>query len=192
MSITKDQVIVALDIAAKLEALGFSVVIAGGFARDVYFQEPPKDLDIVIGVGSLKAGEEMEAVKQALALLEVTAQGFHMYNESTDDRIVGGFKCVGNVDVVLYRVKEATAAVDCFDFNLNQFVLLGDGSFEGSYVAYAGDSPWHELTPVRSDYSQERSNKMREKWLNLSWRYPENDGPARVKLSDGVFHDPDL
>lgn len=190
MSITKDQVIVALDLAAKLEALGFSVVIAGGFARDVYFQEPPKDLDIVIGVDGL--AEPMEAVKQALILLEVTAQGFHMYNESSDDRIVGGFKCVGNVDVVLYRVKEATSAVDFFDFNLNQFVLLGDGSFEGSYVAYAGDSPWHELTPVRSDYSQERSHKMREKWLNLTWRYPENAGPARVKLSDGVFHDPDL
>lgn len=190
MSITKDQVIQALDMAAKLEALGFSVVVAGGFCRDVYFQEPPKDLDIVVAV----AGEvsPMESVKGALEVLGVTHIGFHMYNESTDDRIVGGFKCVGNVDIVLYDIKRAVNSPDYFDFNLNQFILMGDGSFEGSYVAYCGDTPWHELTPVREDYSSTRKAKMHEKWLNLSWRYPEGEGPARVKLSDGVFHDPEL
>ncbi|QNJ57284.1 tRNA nucleotidyltransferase [Pseudomonas phage Stalingrad] len=45
MSVTRDQVIQAINLRDQLEALGFSVVIGGGFARDVYFGEPPNCSD---------------------------------------------------------------------------------------------------------------------------------------------------
>lgn len=180
MSITKSEVIRGLDLFSALQALGFNVVIAGGFCRDVYFSEPPKDMDIIV------AGAEMESIDAALTSLGVVHQGFHMYNEASGDRIIGGFKCEGNVDIVLYNVATALTAVEYFDFNLNQFVLMGD-EFDTAYVVYAGDTSWHELEPVRKDYSMERFGKMREKFINLTWRYPENEGPARVPLSGGLF-----
>lgn len=188
MSITRDEVIRALHLRDHLEDLGFSVVIAGGFARDVYFQEPPKDLDIIVAVSGR---ESMESVEKALELANVVNQMFHMYNARSDDRLIGGFKCAGNIDVILYNIGNAQQAPEHFDFNLNQFQLKGD-TFEDAYVFYVGDTPWHELVAVRQDFSQDRHNKMREKWLNLSYRYPEGAGPARVKLSDGVFHNPEL
>lgn len=190
MSITRDEVIRALDLKERLEALGFSVVIAGGFARDVYFSEPPKDLDIIVAM----PGEVPDAIKQvsdALDTLGVVHQRFHMYNAATTDRLQGGCKCVGNVDVISYNIVNAHEATEFFDFNLNQFVLMGS-DFETAYVVYAGDTDWHELQEVRADYSQDRFNKVREKWLNLTYRYPEGQGPARVYLRDGVFHDPEL
>ncbi|WCD55425.1 hypothetical protein LABOLPEG_00023 [Pseudomonas phage phi 21A] len=185
MSITREQVIQALDLKVRLEALGFSVIIAGGFARDVYFMEPPKDLDIVV------AGASMEDVRYALDTLDVIHVPFHVYNGASSDRLLGGCKCVGNVDVVVYDVRTAAEAPLHFDFNINQFVVLGS-DFDTAYAVYAGETNWHDLEAVRTDFSQERRNKMHEKWLNLSWRYPEGEGPARVHLRDAVFHDPNL
>lgn len=186
MSITKSQVIVGLALAENLRGLGFNVCIAGGFCRDVYFNENPKDMDIVIAVDGR---EDMDRVDQALKALEVTAQGFYMYNESTTERIVGGFKCVGNVDIVLYLVDQAVNSVEHFDFNLNQFVMLGPYDLESAYVVYAGDTSFHELTAVRKDFSDARFGKMREKFIDLTWRYPEGQGPARVRLATAELAD---
>lgn len=188
MSATKDDVIRAMTLRDQLEALGFSVVIAGGFARDVYFNEPPKDIDIVVAMGGIE--EPMLAVGKALELLNVTCVPFHMYNGASEDRIIGGFKCTGNVDVVLYEVRNALHSTYYFDFNLNQFLLKGD-DFDSAYVHYVGDTSFHDLVPVRQDFSEDRHNKMRDKWLNLTWRYPEGSGPARVHLKDAPFYDPD-
>ncbi|CBZ41996.1 nucleotidyltransferase [Pseudomonas phage phi15] len=190
MSATRDDVIRAINLRDQLEALGFSVVIAGGFCRDVYFGEPPKDIDIVVAGANRE--DPMASVALALATLEVTCQAFHVYNGASSDRLIGGFKCTGNVDVVVYDIRDALDSPEHFDFNLNQFMLKG-ADFESAYVYYVGDTSWHEgLVPVRQDYSDDRRNKMREKWLNLTWRFPEGSGPARVHLKDAVFHNPDL
>lgn len=189
MSVTRDQVIQAMDLRDKLEALGFSVVIGGGFARDVYFGEPPKDIDIVVAARTWP--DPIGDVKGALEHLEVTAQAFHVYNGASSDRLIGGFKCVGSVDVVVYDIRDALDAPNHFDFNLNQFLLKG-ADFDSAYVYYVGDTSWHELAPVRQDYSDDRKAKMHEKWLNLTWRYPEGQGPSRVHLRDAVLHNPDL
>lgn len=189
MSVTRSQLKVALGLANDLRDIGYSVIIAGGFARDVYFDEPPKDIDIVVASQSIHddPSEAHRALSHVLDQLLIEHVGFRMYSESVSDRLVGGFKCVGNLDVVLYDVKEATEAVDAFDFNLNQFVVMRDESIESAYVVYAGDTSWHELTPVREDYSDARFGKMREKFINLTWRYPENEGPVRVNLKDALL-----
>lgn len=185
MSVNRDQVIRALNIAEELSAHGFSVAIAGGFCRDVYFGVTPKDIDIVVASGSIHDDrtEAHEMLGEVLRQLGVEHLGFRMYNENTSDRIIGGFKAVGNLDVVLYDVKHAHEAVDAFDFNLNQFVLQRREDFETAYVVYAGDTSWHELTPVRKDFSESRRSRMMEKFFDLASRYPEGGGPARVGLA---------
>lgn len=185
MSVTRYQVETALALADDLRAEGFSVVIAGGFARDVYFGVPPKDIDIVVAAGSIHddVAEAHVMLGQILRDLNVDHLGFRMYSESASDRLVGGFKCVGNVDVVLYDTKLALEAVEAFDFNLNQFVLTGR-TMDSAFVTYEGTESYHELVPVREDYTPERLAKMKEKFLDLTWRYPEGQGPKEVKLTD--------
>lgn len=195
MSITRDEVIAALDVAQKLRGLGYSVMIAGGFCRDVYFGEMPKDLDIVVAAGpgtSATHSDIHETLAGALSDIEVVHLGFRMYTESASDRLIGGFKCAGNLDVVLYDVRTAPEAVEAFDFNLNQFVLMHDDDFDSAYVVYAGDTSWHELVEVRSDFSEARKGKMKEKFLNLTWRFPEGEGPARVPLNTAVLPEYDI
>lgn len=189
MSVNRSQVIAALTLAQELSDHGFSVLIAGGFCRDVYFGEVPKDIDIVVAAGSIHddPAESHAILADVLKRLGIEHLGFRMYTESAADRLVGGFKCTGNLDVVLYDVKYAAEAVDAFDFNLNQFVLMRPEELETAYVAYAGDTSFHELVPVREDYTPERFAKMREKFVNLTWRYPEGEGPARVPLSDATL-----
>lgn len=188
MSVTKTQVETALALVEDLRSHGYSVVIAGGFARDVYFQELPKDIDIVVAAGSvhMDAAEAHRILGELLGRLGVEHLGFRMYSESVSDRLIGGFKAVGNIDVVLYDVELALEAVEAFDFNLNQFVLTGR-TFETAYVTFEGTKSWHELEPVREDYTPERFGKMREKFLNLTWRYPEGEGPKEVKLTDALL-----
>jgi len=185
MSVTRFQVETALNLAEELRDQGFSVVIAGGFARDVYFGVEPKDIDIVVAAGSIHddVAEAHLILGEQLKALGVQHLGFRMYSESVSDRLVGGFKCVGNVDVVLYDTKLALEAIQAFDFNLNQFVLTGR-TFESAYVSFEGTESFHELVPVREDYTPERFAKMREKFIDLTCRYPEGTGPKEVKLTD--------
>ncbi|AWH14609.1 hypothetical protein [Pseudomonas phage 71PfluR64PP] len=183
MSVTRFQVETALNIAELLRQDGFSVVIAGGFARDVYFGVEPKDIDIVVAKGYGDAALVHAELSKHLESYGVQHLGFRMYSESASDRLVGGFKCTGNVDVVLYDTELALEAVDAFDFNLNQFILTGR-TFDTAYVTFEGTEGFHELVPVREDYTPERFAKMRTKFIDLTWRYPEGQGPKEVKLTD--------
>lgn len=186
MSVNRSQVIAALAVAQALSDHGFSVIVAGGFCRDVYFGEVPKDIDIVVAAGSIHddPAEAHAILGEVLKQQQVDFLGFRMYTEGKSDRLVGGFKCTGNLDVVLYDVRWAGEAVEAFDFNLNQFVLQRSDDIESAYVVYAGDTSFHELVPIREDYSTDRFGKMREKFVNLTCRFPEGQGPARVLLSD--------
>lgn len=184
MSVTRFEVEQALNLAESLRDEGFSVIIAGGFARDVYFGVNPKDIDIVVAAGSIHddPAEAHMMLDDILTKLGVVHLGFRMYSESACERLVGGFKCLGNVDVVLYDTKLALEAVDAFDFNLNQFVLTGR-TFETAYVTYEGKSSWMHLDPVRKDYTHERFSKMQEKYFDLVCRHPLGDGPTEVSLA---------
>ncbi|ADV35678.1 conserved hypothetical protein [Pseudomonas phage phiIBB-PF7A] len=185
MSVNRFQVETALNLVKDLRDNGYSVIIAGGFARDVYFGADPKDIDIVVAAGSIHddVKEAHAILGEELVKLGVQHLGFRMYSESISDRLVGGFKCTGNVDVVLYDTATALEAVTAFDFNLNQFVMTGR-DFESAYVSYMGTESFHELVPVREDYTPERFAKMREKFIDLTCRYPEGAGPQEVKLTD--------
>lgn len=184
MSVTRYEIENAFELVQHLRDKGFSVIIAGGFARDIYFGVEPKDIDIVVAAGSVHddAVEAYRIVGETLEYAHVPHLGFRQYAENASDRLVGGFKCIGNVDVVLYNTKVAFEAIDAFDFNLNQFIITGRTS-ETAYATFEGTESWHELVPVRDDHSPERFAKMREKFVDLTWRYPEGTGPKEVKLS---------
>lgn len=184
MSVTRFEVEQALNLAESLRDEGFSVIIAGGFARDVYFGVNPKDIDIVVAAGSIHddPAEAHKILDDILEKLGVVHLGFRMYSESACERLVGGFKCLGNVDVVLYDTKLALEAVDAFDFNLNQFVLTGR-TFETAHVTFEGKPHWSELVPVRKDFTEARKDKMQEKFLELTWRYDTETAPIEVALA---------
>lgn len=195
MSITRDEVIAALDVAQKLRGLGYSVMIAGGFCRDVYFGEMPKDLDIVVAAGpgtSANHSDIHETLAGALSDIDVVHLGFRMYTESASDRLIGGFKCAGNLDVVLYDVRTAPEAVEAFDFNLNQFMPRGVPGVDHIGRVEVIVVHQNELVEVRSDFSEARKGKMKEKFLNLTWRFPEGEGPARVPLNTAVLPEYDI
>lgn len=184
MSVTRFEVEQALNLAESLRDEGFSVIIAGGFARDVYFGVNPKDIDIVVAAGSIHddPAEAHMMLDDILTKLGVVHLGFRMYSESACERLVGGFKCLGNVDVVLYDTKLALEAVDAFDFNLNQFVLTGR-TIETAYVTFEGTESWTELVAVRKDFTEARMGKMREKFVDLVWRHGTIRVPIEVPVA---------
>ena len=185
MSVNRANVQAAFDLVMTLRASGIQAGIAGGFARDIYFGKAPKDIDIVVTDCS------WERLQEFIEETKMVAVPFRIYNEATGDRLIGGFKCLNEIDIVLYDCRNLGDAIDNFDFNLNQFVVMRDEPIESAYVVYAGDTSWHELTPVREDYSVARFGKMREKFINLTWRYPENEGtPNAVPFCGHSYHAP--
>lgn len=187
MSVTKEQVQTAIAIREYLaDVCNFNTRIAGGFCRDVYFGETPKDIDIVVASQSIHddPAEAHRMLGDILTYLGVHHLGFRMYSEGTSDRIVGGFKCVGNIDVVLYDCKDTFEAIDSFDFNLNQFVLMGlSGTHADSFkVMFAGHKHWRDFEAVREDFTEERRQKMLAKYVNLTSRYPSDSSPTSVPL----------
>lgn len=176
----------AFDILEYLQSRGIRAIIAGGCARDIFFGVVPKDVDIIV------AGAEMPDIKELLDEANVANVGFHLYRgEVTSDRIIGGYKLVGaDIDVVLYRCDDVDQAIDSFDFNLNQFAIVG--SYRGideAMVRFVGDEHWGKLVAVREDASPERRGRMMDKYLDLIPRR----ATAEVLLSEapvGGLHGP--
>lgn len=164
---TRETLQAAFDLLDHLQSKGIQCIIAGGCARDIFFGVKPKDVDIVV------AGSSMESIAVILAEANVAARACHMYRQGySDDRIMGCFKLSGApIDIVLYRTECVSQAIDAFDFNLNQFAIVGTRlGIEGAAVRYMGLTPWTSLTEVRSDTTPERRERMLTKFLELAPR----------------------
>lgn len=184
--ITRPVVQAAFDLMEFLQGRGFTCVIAGGFARDVFFGAPPKDIDIII------VNSSMGDITVALGETGVPFIPFHLYLDGApSDRIVGGFKMAGgDIDVILYDVETPEQAVDAFDYNLNQFVVAGaHRGIDEATVRFVGKDNWGELKAVREDASPARQGRVIDKFLDLRPRRDPAVTPNEAPIggTDGPF-----
>lgn len=175
----------AFDILDYLQGRGIKALIAGGCARDLFFGVKPKDVDIVVVDYSLRD------TAQALAEANIACRVHGFYNGPASDRIVGCVKLEGvDIDVVVYDCHEVSDAVESFDFNLNQFAIVGTRhGIEGAYVRFMGTEHWGRLRPVRQDCTPERAQRMLEKYLDLVPRRASAELPDEVPVggAHGLF-----
>lgn len=143
---------------ALLRAEGIDCIIAGGFARDTFFEATPKDIDIIC------AGVSHDVIATLFEETATQTRSYPKYNGPESDRLAGVWKILDtNIDVILYEVPTALEAVSKFDYNLNQFVY--DEDTEES--VYVGEGNWHTLVRLRDDARGSREEKMRQKFTEL-------------------------
>lgn len=170
-----------LDLVEHLIDHGIGAIIAGGCARDLFFGVAPKDIDIIC------AGCTPDDIDRALAATPYTVEKFPKYHTGSDsDRLQGVWKLEGvNIDVILYETDTVSEAIDKFDYNLNQFAVIGiQHGIEGAYVRFVGEHHWSKLVRLRDDARGPRAAKMEQKWLDLTWR--RATGENQVEVADVV------
>ncbi|WAX22736.1 poly(A) polymerase I [Pseudomonas phage UFJF_PfSW6] len=143
---------------ALLRAEGIDCLIAGGFARDKFFEADPKDIDIIC------AGVPHEIIATLFEETGTLTRSYPKYNGPESDRLAGVWKILDtNIDVILYEVPTALEAVSKFDYNLNQFVWN-----EYMEIAeYVGEGTWRKLVRLRDDARGSRQEKMEQKFHDL-------------------------
>jgi hypothetical protein len=155
------------DLCEHLIEQGIGAIIAGGCARDSFFGVEPKDIDIIC------AGVDPETVSRALDAGGYSYMKFPKYHTGSDsDRLQGVWKIEGcDIDVILYETECVYEAITKFDFNLNQFCIVGiQRGIEGANIRFVGEHHWTNLVRLREDARGGRQEKMEEKWKDLTWR----------------------
>lgn len=143
---------------------GIGSIIAGGCARDLFFGVEPKDIDIIC------AGTDPETVSRALDEGGYSYEKFPKYHTGSDsDRLQGVWKIAGSeIDVILYETDCVSEAIQKFDYNLNQFCIVGaQRGIDGASIRYVGVKPWVDLVRLREDARGSRQEKMEKKWCDL-------------------------
>ena len=140
-----------------LKELGISYAIAGGYARDTYYGVVPKDKDIIIV--SLE-DEQLEALEDFLnPLLDIEK----LAEDYDNSRIIKIWQLKGDIDVIYNSANTLEEAIDTFDYNINQYVMVEDravflGSNEGTLV---------QLNPKVTEH---RKEYMITKAKELEWK----------------------
>lgn len=161
--INRAQLQAAYDLVEHLQGQGLQCVIAGGCARDIFFGVVPKDIDIIV------VNTSREIVDDILAKGLYRNAYYPFYENCSDDRIEACWKLTGsNIDVILYDCEFAEQAIQAFDFNLNQFSLVGiHRGIDETVVRYQGTHPWNRFVPVRRDFTTKRLEYMMAKYHTL-------------------------
>ncbi|QPP19746.1 hypothetical protein [Vibrio phage vB_VpP_DE17] len=112
----------------------FEVAVAGGAVRDMARGFKPKDLDIVVAVGSESCTAEvfnwMTQMSMTLSMLDIASEVFLAYTDDEencdsdfDEKLYGGIKIkhpVIEIDVLFSRKPNMNEAVADFDCDLNK------------------------------------------------------------------------
>lgn len=160
---------------ALLRAEGIDCIIAGGFARDTFFEATPKDIDIIC------AGVTHEVIATLFEETATQTRSYPKYNGPESDRLAGVWKILDtNIDVILYEVPTALEAVAKFDYNLNQFVY----DEETEHARYVGEGTWGKLIRLRDDARGSRQEKMEQKFRDLVAFGPST--PYDTSLDDAL------
>lgn len=171
------------DLVEHLMEQGIGAIIAGGCARDLFFGVVPKDIDIIC------AGTDPETVSRALDAGGYTYEKFPKYHTGSDsDRLQGVWKLEScGIDVILYETDDVHEAIGKFDYNLNQFAIVGiQRGIEGASIRYLGKTPWNNLVQLREDARGNRAAKMEAKWLDLVYRRQWGSSMVEQELADVV------
>lgn len=185
MSVNRAMLQGAFDIVELLHKEGVSAIIAGGAARDIFFGVAPKDVDIIC------AGVDHYRITDILLKANLSFKQFPKYHTGSDsDRLAGVWKIEeSNIDIILYDTECVSEAIGKFDYNLNQFAVVGvHRGIDGAYVRFMGDQHWSQLVRLRDDARGPRAAKMEEKWFDLAWRRATGEtSEAPVGGPDGLY-----
>jgi hypothetical protein len=142
-----------------LDAAGAEYVVAGGYARDLFWHCTPRDVDIWI----ISAPESLRYTLMSFGFIEVPT-AMDDYNDCCDLPRVDKVYKWQDVDVILTpdHVSTERDIIDTFDFPINQCLLDSDGA--PWYPNYP-PKPYQWLKPVRDNVSPERLLKMK-KWID--------------------------
>lgn len=179
----------ALVILSGLRRAGYTCGIVGGYARDTFFDIPPKDLDICVAMGTepdyYGVDAVIEEVRRALeqefyrekVVPHMNIAG--MYNDHASDRACGVFQFPDHgIDVILYKdCVNMQEVIESFDFNINQFGMDGEYDDEPRYL---GSTPLVAgLVKVRDDCSEDRAIKVARKYAALFEKIVDADEKGR-------------
>ncbi len=176
----------AIRIIAELNERGLPAFIAGGYARDMFFGKNPKDIDIVVAIGSngtnYSAWYCERVIPWILKDIQYKLYGNYgnppkskfltMYNTVSSDRCLGVSKIPDfNIDVIFYKdCNNIQDMVNAFDFNLNQFVMMDDPNYTSPYdksPVFMGNTDLRTLQRVRDDTNILRDVKISKKHQEL-------------------------
>ena len=176
---------------AALKAIaeaGYACCVAGGYVRDMAFDQQPKDIDIIVMDFE---GSGVVAIHNLLSdffgFTDKTCTDEHYAAEGEQGRINAVYSFCDEprdmqVDVILYNAETIEDALSLFDFNINACW------FEGSYMSPSCveqqptlTSPvWftphickstnhrpHTVIKMRKDLCQSREAKMLKKFLAI-------------------------
>lgn len=185
MSVNRAMLQGAFDIVELLHKEGVPAIIAGGAARDIFFGVAPKDVDIIC------AGVDHYRITDILLKANLNFKQFPKYHTGSDsDRLAGVWKVEeSNIDIILYDTECVSEAIGKFDYNLNQFAVVGvHRGIDGAYVRFMGDQHWSQLVRLRDDARGPRAAKMEDKWFDLAWRRATGESSeAPVGGPDGLY-----
>ena len=134
-------------------------LIAGGYARDIHFGIVPKDIDIFVS--------SIQHAKSILDSIGAEYEEYESYCKVPENYIQGVIK-LGDVDIVGISASAASPlqhVQQCFDYNINQFVILNDvpvfvGKDYGTLTCVRGGNP----------FKCGRTTYVEEKATTLGWK----------------------
>ena len=179
-------------ILALAAEYNITLVVAGGYPRDLAFGREPKDLDICVYNTTEKAWYEFldQLCKYDLVLEEYSEAD--SVSSTGDDRVSYVIKVKGNIDIILWNdsFESMESVINNFDFNVNQWILGFETDFEGTPYnnipkpIFKGDfKTYGKLIEIRNDgYSVSNCRKAKfqdhAKEINWSIECPTNNIPT--------------
>lgn len=200
-----DDILKVMDI---LSTYCFDFVIAGGYARDLYYGKDPKDCDICVYNFNEKDFAERALFKEMVRKLQSRYATHLMPEYEKGDSRLGMVIKLDEIGVDIIFYKGATTFIDVlkqFDCNMNQFyipcsLLLGESARginpEGLKISshLAGKEP-DSFQFLTNDLSCSRILKMAAKWSAYTGK-PITDGlssamvdSAKSDLEDSMYGD---
>jgi hypothetical protein len=157
-----------------LTELGISYKIAGGYARDKFFNRTPRDLDIVIfNLSEARISSKFYGILAYCDMTGVTAKHSIQSEDSEyhSDRVFGVITLFGGIDLIFWNSGFETIqqVMDGFDYNLNQFTY----SEEFGPVFHGEQEKFGVLQQLRgSEITPEREQKMKLLAVRCQWSLP--------------------
>ena len=101
---------------------GVNYLIAGGYARDVYYHTEPKDMDVVIRYSDVTLAYVMERCEETGTSIQ--SFGAHYGQGQIDDRAEAVIKLADYAIDIIFTHDFPHDAVRRFDYNINQVFLI--------------------------------------------------------------------
>lgn len=139
---------------------GRDYIIAGGYARDTWYNVIPKDIDVIVQF----TPPVLHAVLENLNSFAIPFRSFgaHYGDSPIDNRAESVIKLVNHPIDIIFTHDDPHTAVGRFDFNINQCYL----NYKDQVCWVAGTEPTG-IECIVNDITDDRRKYMYHKWSTL-------------------------